>query len=128
MPSHRTGVVALRIEIIGHLDGHITIDQETTALISDFQIFQSSKELDVPRSGGIDFQCRELLCDIIILFRICLDDFKTRGLNGLINHKYVSNANVTMMIAFLDHVKPAYQAASQIETRAKGDNHVPRQA
>ena len=125
IPSHRTRADMLPIKIIGHLDGHITINHEAVALISDCQTSQSSIKLVLPSRRGINSQFLEHRCDslhrrsILILVRLWLDDFKGFGLNSRIDHDYVSNANVAMLIAFLDHIKLAYKPVSQMGTMAR---------
>src|SRR5271156_2383490 len=130
IPSHRTEAVMLLVKIIGHLNRHITIDHEAAALISDTQTSQSSFKAGLPSSRGLNFEFLEHLCDTLhcsILF-LFLDDFKGFSLDSLIHHDYVSNAQIAMLVAFLDHIKPTYELVSQIGTMAKHQNHIPREA
>jgi hypothetical protein len=122
----------LPVEIIIHLNGHITIDHETHALVRNSQAMNCSSKFFLPSSffRGIDVQAPERLCDILysripVFFS---QDSEGFGRNSIVHHDQVSDADVAMKIALLDKVEPPYQHVGQVGTRAKSQDHIPRQA
>jgi hypothetical protein len=106
IPSYRTGAQMLLVEIISHLYGHVAIDHETTALVRNSQVMQSSSKFILPSSisRGINFHVLErprdiLYCRIPAQF---FHDSEGLGRNGIVHHDQVSDAYVAVQVAFLD--------------------------
>ena len=115
-------------EIISYLNSHIAVDHETMTHVCDLQISQSSNKSFLPSNMQIDLQFLELLCDVI--HRNIFAHFKGLSLNTFIEHDYVSNTNVPMLIAPLYHVEPAYKTFSHMKNKLRRilHNRIPRQA